>query len=46
MNKVIMVGVFHILFQDLSQIIEQGKRLIAVQVNSTLTLTYWQIGKK
>ena len=34
------------LFQDLSKIIEQGKNQVAIQVNSTLTLTYWQIGKK
>ncbi len=34
------------LFQDLSKIIEQGKNQVAMQVNSTLTLTYWQIGKK
>ncbi len=34
------------LFQDLARIIEQGKKQVAVQVNSTLTLTYWQIGKR
>jgi len=34
------------LFHDLTQIIEQGKKQVAVQVNTTLTLTYWQIGKK
>lgn len=34
------------LFNDLAQIIEQGKKQVAVQVNSVLTLTYWQIGKK
>jgi hypothetical protein len=34
------------LFVDLSQIIEQGKNEVARQVNSTLTLVYWQVGKK
>lgn len=34
------------LFQDLSQIIENGKRQVASQVNSVLTLTYWQVGYK
>jgi hypothetical protein len=35
-----------ILFSDLAQIIEHGKQQVAVQVNSVLTLTYWQVGKK
>jgi predicted nuclease of restriction endonuclease-like (RecB) superfamily len=35
-----------VLFQDLAQIIEQGKKQLAVQVNSTITLTYWHVGKK
>lgn len=34
------------LFVDIAQIIENGKRQIIAQVNSVLTLTYWQIGKK
>ncbi len=34
------------LFQDLAKIIEQGKKQVAVQVNSTLTITYWQVGKR
>ncbi len=34
------------LFSDLAHIIEQGKRQVVAQVNSTLTLTYWHIGKK
>ena len=34
------------LFSDLSRIIEQGKNEVARQVNSTLTLVYWQVGKK
>lgn len=32
------------LFQDLSQIIEQGKKHLSKQVNSTITLVYWQVG--
>jgi transcription elongation GreA/GreB family factor len=34
------------LFQDLAHIIEQGKQQAVVQVNSTLTLTYWQVGNR
>jgi predicted nuclease of restriction endonuclease-like (RecB) superfamily len=34
------------LLTDLSQLVEQGKEKIAVQVNSTMTLVYWQIGKR
>ena len=35
-----------LLVQDLAQIIEQGRKQVAVQVNSTLTLVYWQVGYK
>jgi predicted nuclease of restriction endonuclease-like (RecB) superfamily len=35
-----------VLFSDLTQIIEQGKKQAVAQVNSVLTLTYWHIGKK
>ena len=35
-----------LLVQDLAQIIEQGKKQVAVQINSTLTLVYWQVGHK
>lgn len=34
------------LFRDLEKIIEQGKEQVVSQVNSTLTITYWHIGKK
>lgn len=33
------------LFDEVRTIIEQGKRQVTAQVNSTLTLTYWNIGK-
>ena len=33
------------LLNNLSQIIEQSKKQLAVQVNTSLTITYWQIGK-
>ena len=33
------------LFDSICSIIEQGKKQIAKNINSTLTLTYWQIGK-
>ncbi len=36
----------NVLFRDLARIIEQGRNEVARQVNSTLTLTYWQVGKK
>lgn len=35
-----------LLFKDLSQIIDQGKIQVAHQVNSTLTLVYWQVGHR
>lgn len=34
------------LFDDLKNLIEQTKKNVAVQVNSSLTLLYWTIGKK
>lgn len=33
-----------ILFTDLAQIIEQGKSQVTKQVNSTITMVYWQVG--
>ncbi len=34
------------LYNDLASIIEQGKKQVAIQVNSTLTLVFWQVGNK
>jgi len=34
------------LLKDLITIIEQGKQQTAVQVNSTMTLVFWQVGKR
>jgi predicted nuclease of restriction endonuclease-like (RecB) superfamily len=34
------------LVKDLSEIIEQGKKQVAQQINSTLTLVYWQVGHR
>ena len=34
------------LYRDLSKIIEQGKRQVTAQVNSTLTMVYWQVGQR
>jgi len=34
------------LFQDLARIIDQGKNHLAKQVKSTITVVYWQVGKK
>jgi predicted nuclease of restriction endonuclease-like (RecB) superfamily len=36
----------NILFDDLAQIIEQGKKQLVAQVNSTITLVYWHVGYK
>lgn len=33
------------LFQELAHLIEQGKQNLARQVNQTMTLVYWQVGK-
>ncbi|MXV37585.1 DUF1016 family protein [Flavobacteriaceae bacterium Ap0902] len=32
--------------EELVHLIEENKKKVAIQVNSTLTLTYWQIGHK
>jgi predicted nuclease of restriction endonuclease-like (RecB) superfamily len=34
------------LFIELSQLIEQSQRLVVSQANSTLTLLFWQVGKR
>ena len=34
------------LIKDIRQLIERGKNQAAIAVNSALTLTYWQIGKR
>ena len=34
------------LFNELVQIIEQGKNQLSRQVNSTITMVYWHLGKK
>jgi hypothetical protein len=34
------------LFSELAQLIEQSRRYVAVQANSTLTMLFWQIGKR
>ncbi|TDN80606.1 uncharacterized protein DUF1016 [Salegentibacter sp. 24] len=39
-------GLHHNLLKELSQLIEQGKHQIAVQVNSTMTLVFWEVGKR
>lgn len=33
-------------YEDLAQIIEQGKQQVVLKINSVLTLTYWHIGKR
>lgn len=34
------------LFQELSEIIERGKKKLTSQVNSTITMVYWYVGKR
>jgi hypothetical protein len=34
------------IFSDIKSFIEQSKQLVAISVNSTLSLLYWQIGKR
>ncbi|WP_031425410.1 YhcG family protein [Flavimarina sp. Hel_I_48] len=35
-----------ILFEDISQIIERGRKQLSAKVNSTLTMVYWQVGNR
>jgi predicted nuclease of restriction endonuclease-like (RecB) superfamily len=35
-----------VLFNDLSQLIEQNKRFVAAQANSVLTMLFWNVGKR
>lgn len=34
------------LFQDLTEIIENGKKTVVSHINRTLTLVYWQVGQR
>jgi hypothetical protein len=34
------------IFSEIKSFIEQSKQLVAISVNSTLSLLYWQIGKR
>ena len=34
------------LLKDIITIIEQGKEQLAVQVNSALTMVFWQVGQR
>ena len=34
------------LFDEISQLIEKGRRTISTQTNSTAILTFWHIGKR
>jgi hypothetical protein len=34
------------LFNEISKLIEQSQQQLAVQVNSTLTMLFWQIGDR
>lgn len=34
------------LFGDLSKLIEQSRNQVAMQANSTLTILFWQVGKR
>jgi len=34
------------LFKELAQIIERGKKKVTSQVNNTMTMVYWYVGKR
>ena len=34
------------LFNELSQLIEQSKKLVIVQANSVMTMLFWNVGKR
>ena len=34
------------LLSDLSKLIEQAQRKVAVQINSNITMLFWQVGKR
>ena len=36
----------HVLFEELSELIEQSRRAIVAQANSGVVLTFWQIGNR
>lgn len=43
-NKIVLSN--EKLFVDLSELIEQSREQVAMQANSTLTILFWQIGKR
>lgn len=46
MSQIALTPVFNLVLQDISLLIEQSKSNIARQINSELTLLYWQIGDR
>ena len=45
-NKIIPVEKAALLLNDLSALIESGRSQVAAAVNSAVTITYWQVGKR
>ena len=41
-----LADIEQVLFDDLSQMIEQGRHAIAEHANSTVILTFWRVGKR
>ena len=39
-------GQYQNLFEDIVQLIQKGQQSVAVEVNSTIVLLYWSIGKR
>src|ERR1700722_17288817 len=39
-------NVEQLLFNDITQIIDESKRFVAKTINSTISLLYWKIGKR
>lgn len=46
MGKPTKINTNPLLFQDVANLIEESKKYVAYNVNSTLTLLYWKIGKR
>jgi len=41
-----LVNIEQFLFDEISEMIEQGRRTVATQVNNTAILTFWRVGKR
>lgn len=46
MSKLKKTNAAQLLFSDVSKLIEESRKFVAVTVNNTLSLLYWKIGKR